>query len=379
MPFTFNGANPDEVFRRLLSEVQESKKPLRIVFAHEPESSAAAGLIAKILRAMDADFEFISDAFKIPLSNVKCLGINVSESLCRDCVMIRSSGITACSRVGHNYVIKYTSLTKGILSLISELEFITRDFKLTAAAAMLTKHTPRLVRGELSNSEAELLKSLAKEGLLSIEEGPPLIGWDPDNPCKALTFSIDVLIPSKFMRACGEGASIEEAALEVKANPSRFKTKLYLVRGRWVSRDLILAAYMLDWLTDTYGASAVSLAMINQSYIRLAAVGIMGMMKVLREVIDGLDRGRYERVSAGGRRYVVIEGVNPLQFSARVAEKSMRSAGLINDECVVIRYENELYVPASSLPQSVRAELASRDTDVCGGYFMLRDLRDLSG
>jgi len=376
LPFTFDGVNPDEVFRRLLSEAQETGGPLRIIAAHDPESSAAAGLVAKILKAMDVDFEFINDVFKIPLSDVKCLGINVPENICRDCVIIKSSGITACSRVGYNYVLKYTSLTKGVLSLVSELEFITRDFKLTAAAAMLTKHTPRMVRGELSNSEAELLSSLVNEGLVSVEEGPPLIGWDPSNPCKALTTSIDVLIPSKFMRKCGEGASVEEAALEVKADPARFRSKIYLVKGRWVSKDLIMAAYMMDWLTDVYGASAVFLTMINQAYLRLAAAGIMRMMSTLRDVIDNL--GRYGRVGVSGRKYLIVDDVNPTQFSATVAEKSIRSAGLIGDERLVIKHEGRFYVPASTLPQSVRMDLASRDVSVCGGYFTLRSLEELS-
>jgi len=376
VPFTFEGVNVEEVFRRTVSKARTDRRVVRIVMAHEPEAAVAAGLIAKVLRASDVEFEFITDLFKPVLDEAQVIGVNMPVNLFEGSVIFQSSTSTLFTRVGFNYVFKYASLASGVLDLVSEFELVTKDFKLTLAAAMLTEHTPRLEKGKLNSKEEELMSRLRDEGLIDILDAPPIMGWNGVGPSKAARTSIDVLVPSSFLKDDVKSVSPEEIASELGIKPEEFKDREYVVKTQWVTKDLMLAAYVLDWMCDTAGSESVALAMLTQSYVRWGAAGLLSSLPSLRQVINDLPE--YKRVKLGKKTWVIVDGVNPRKFSAAVAWKALRSSKLIKDpEMLVLEHNGEYFISARTLPQTMRIKLAEHGTPVAGGYYVVKNLKEI--
>ncbi len=377
MPFTFEGVNVEEVFRRTVSKARTDRRVVRIVMAHEPEAAVTAGLLAKVLRASDVEFEFITDLFKPVLDDAQVIGVNMPVNLFEGSVIFQSSTSTVFTRVGFNYIFKYASLALGVLDLVSEFELITKDFKLTLAAAVLTKRTPRLEKGGLNSKEEELMSRLKDDGLIDVVECPPIMGWSSVGPGKAVRTSIDVLVPSLFLKDEPKEVKPEEIASELGIKPEEFKGKEYVVKTQWVAKDLMLAAYALDWMSDAAGAESVALSMLNQSYVRWGAAGLLSSFPDLRRIINRLPE--YRRVRLSDRTWVIVDDVNPRRFSAVVAWKALRSSRLIKDpkEVLALEHNNEYFVSARILPQTTRIKLAERGTLVAGGYYVVKDLKEI--
>ncbi len=377
MPFTFEGVNVEEVFRRTVSKARTDKRVVRIVMAHEPEAAVTAGLLAKVLRASDVEFEFVTDLFKPVLDDAQVIGVNMPVSLFEGSVLFQSSTSTVFTRVGFNYVFKYASLALGVLDLVSEFELITKDFKLTLAAAVLAEHTPRLEKGRLNSKEEELMSRLKDDGLIDVVEGPPIMGWNSVGPRKAIRTSIDVLVPSTFLKNEPRDVRPEEIASELGIKPEEFKDREYVVKTQWVAKDLMLAAYALDWMSDVTGAESAALSMLNQSYIRWGVAGLFLSLPDLRKVINNLPE--YRRVRLGDLTWVIVNDVNPRRFSAVVAWKALRSSKLVkgSKEALALEHNNEYFVSARILPQAARIKLAERGIPVTGGYYMVKDLKEI--
>ena len=377
MPFTFEGVNVEEVFRRAVSKAKTEKRVVKITMAHDPEAAVAAGLIAKVLRASDLEFEFLTDLFKLVLDDAQTIGVNMPANIFEGSILFQSSTSTVFTRVGFNYVFKYASLALGVLDLVSEFELITKDFKLTLAAAVLAKHTPRLEKGELNSKEEELMRRLKEEGLIEVVEAPPIIGWSSVGPEKAVRTSIDVLIPSLFLKEALKEVKPENIASELGIKPEEFKDREYVVKTQWVAKDLMLVAYTLDWMSDVAGSESIALSMLNQSYVRWGTAGLLSSFPNLRKLISRLSE--YRKMKFGNRTYVIVDDVNPRRFSAVVAWKALRSSKLIKDptEVLVLEHGNEYYVSARTVPQTARIKLAERGVAVIGGYYVVRDLKEI--
>ncbi len=376
MPFTFDGVNAEEVLRRTLSEAIRSGRVIRLITAHEPEAAAASGLIAKVLRAEDIEFELMTDLREVIIDDAQVICVGLPPNQCKGCITINQSQTASFTRVGFNYVFKYRSLSKGVLDLISEFELVTKDYKLTLAAAMLTKYTPRLYSGGVRGGDAELIKQLSSEDIIEIKQSLPIIGWEVTNPEKAVAESIDVLIPSRFLRPTKK-VTVEELANEVGLSPQEFKDNAYIVKkGYWISRDLHQASYIIDWLTDTKGAEAVTASMINQAYLRWGAIGMMSSLKELRHIIDNIRS--YEVIKVGNARYLVLDDVDPHRFSATLASKSLRSAGVLDVANVLIKFEGSYYIPASGLNHELRVRILEKGGLCEGGYLVVKELQSLT-
>lgn len=377
MPFTFEGVNVEEVFRRTVSKAKTDKRAVRIVMAHDPEAAVTAGLIAKVLRASDLEFEFLTDLFKPVLDDAQVIGVNMPANIFEGSVLFQSSTSTVFTRVGFNYVFKYASLASGVFDLVSEFELITTDFKLTLAAAVLAKHTPRLEKGGLNSKEEELMSRLKEEGLIDVVEAPPIMGWSSVGPERAVRTSIDVLIPSLFLKEEPKEVKPEDIAPELGIKPEEFKDKEYVVKTQWIAKDLMFAAYTLEWMSDVAGSESIALSMLNQSYVRWGAVGLLSSLSDLRKLINRLSE--YRRMRLGSRTYVIVDDVNPRRFSVVVAWKALRSSKLIKDpnEVLVLEHSNEYYVSARTIPQTARIKLAERGVAVVGGYYVVRDLKEI--
>lgn len=377
MPFTFEGVNVEEVFRRTVSKAKTDKRAVRIVMAHDPEAAVTAGLIAKVLRASDLEFEFLTDLFKPVLDDAQVIGINMPANIFEGSILFQSSTSTVFTRVGFNYVFKYASLALGVLDLVSEFELITTDFKLTLAAAVLAKHTPRLEGGGLNSKERELMNRLKDEGLIDVVEAPPIMGWSSVGPERAVKTSIDVLVPSLFLKKEAKEIKPENIASELGIKPEEFKDKEYIVKTQWIAKDLMFAAYALDWMCDVAGSESIALSMLNQSYIRWGAVGLLSSFPDLRKIIGRLPE--YRRTRLGSRTYVIVDDVNPRRFSVVVAWKALRSSKLIRDpnEALVLEHGNEYYVSARTIPQVARIKLAERGVVAIGGYYVVKDLKEI--
>ncbi|GEM_PF-2106374 len=377
MPFTFEGVNVEEVFRRTVSKAKTDKRAVRIVMAHDPEAAVTAGLIAKVLRASDLEFEFLTDLFKPVLDDAQVIGINMPANIFEGSILFQSSTSTVFTRVGFNYVFKYASLALGVLDLVSEFELITTDFKLTLAAAVLAKHTPRLEGGGLNSKERELMNRLKDEGLIDVVEAPPIMGWSSVGPERAVKTSIDVLVPSLFLKKEAKEIKPENIASELGIKPEEFKDKEYIVKTQWIAKDLMFAAYALDWMCDVAGSESIALSMLNQSYIRWGAVGLLSSFPDLRKIIGRLPE--YRRTRLGSRTYVIVDDVNPRRFSVVVAWKALRSSKLIRDpnEVLVLEHGNEYYVSARTIPQVARIKLAERGVVAIGGYYVVKDLKEI--
>jgi len=377
VPFTFEGVNVEEVFRRTVSKAKTDKRAVRIVMAHDPEAAVTAGLIAKVLRASDLEFEFLTDLFKPVLDDAQVIGINMPANIFEGSILFQSSTSTVFTRVGFNYVFKYASLALGVLDLVSEFELITTDFKLTLAAAVLAKHTPRLEGGGLNSKERELMNRLKDEGLIDVVEAPPIMGWSSVGPERAVKTSIDVLVPSLFLKKEAKEIKPENIASELGIKPEEFKDKEYIVKTQWIAKDLMFAAYALDWMCDVAGSESIALSMLNQSYIRWGAVGLLSSFPDLRKIIGRLPE--YRRTRLGSRTYVIVDDVNPRRFSVVVAWKALRSSKLIRDpnEVLVLEHGNEYYVSARTIPQVARIKLAERGVVAIGGYYVVKDLKEI--
>ena len=117
--------------------------------------------------------------------------------------------------------------------------------------------------------------------------------------------------------------------------------------------------------------------MLNQSYIRWGVAGLLSSLPDLRRIINSLPE--YRRARLGDQTWVIVDDVNPRRFSAVVAWKALRSSKLVKDpkEVLALEHNNEYFVPARVLPQTARIKLAERGIPVTGGYYVVKDLREI--
>lgn len=371
MPLTFEGVNPEEVLRRLLSEAKTEGSLVQIITSHDPESAAVAGLVARMLKSSDIDFEIIPDAYEHQISEARVIGVNVSPSSCEGCVILQSASSNSAVRMRFNYLLRYSPLVAGALELVSEFDIVPKDVKALLAAASLWSHTPRIIRGKLNQREESFMKSLMEEGIIEFVEGPPIIGWAYLPKDKAVKYSIDALIPSRFMSDELEQVTAGDIIRELGLGEEDAKTKSFIVKTEWVTKDLFLANYVLQWIMDTTGFGGVCASVINKRYMMWGLYGLVASYKRIKDIVNDTLQSRDQ----GGKelRQVVVRA-DPAKVSATVLTKIFEGLGVLGSGGrVIIEWGGKYFVPLSVLSSDERKDLVSRG-ELLGGYAVQTEL-----
>ncbi len=371
MPLTFEGVNPEEVFRRLLSEAKTEDSLVQVITSHDPESAAVAGLIARILKSSDIDFEILSDAYEHQISDAKVIGVNVSPSSCEGCVILQSASSNSAVRMRFNYLLRYSPLVAGVLELASEFDIVPKDVKILLAVASLWGHTPRIIRGKLNSREESFMKSLMEDGIIEFVEGPPIIGWAYLPKEKAVKYSIDALIPSRFMNDELKQVAADDVIRELGLGEEDAKTRSFIVKTEWVTKDLFLANYVLQWLMDTAGFGSVCASVINKRYMMWGLYGLIHSYEKIKDIVNDVlqfkDQGK-EPIKQ------VVARADPTKVSATVLTKIFEGLRVLDlGGRVVIEWGGKYFVPLSILSSDERKDLVSRGK-LIGGYAALAEL-----
>jgi hypothetical protein len=76
----FEGVNAEETLRRILQWGREEKGLVRIISAGDPESAVAAGLIARLFKSSEIEFEilkYIPNISNAKVTDSKVIGVNI--------------------------------------------------------------------------------------------------------------------------------------------------------------------------------------------------------------------------------------------------------------------------------------------------------------
>ncbi|MCD6340458.1 MAG: hypothetical protein J7L51_00715, partial [Desulfurococcales archaeon] len=160
MPLDFRGSSASDVFREFIEDTKESENYVRIIIDYSIESAVIGGLICKALRDFEIGFELINDLLEIPLDATRQFLINTKVGKGGSALALMSSSINTVRKTSLGYVIESPVLEEKLLDMISEYVIVPREVKYMLASSILARHTPRILRGELSQSEEEFINKL---------------------------------------------------------------------------------------------------------------------------------------------------------------------------------------------------------------------------
>ena len=372
MPLNVRSLPAEDVFRNFLQEVKEKHERIRIITAPDPQSSSVAGLISRLLKTSEIEFELVSE-LNAPqyLAETRIIGINIPSKSCNNCLIFESGGSNLTFKVGNNYLFRYIVLTKGIIELISEFDIVPKEVKAILAATSLVNHLPRLKKGKLSEEESLFLRSLVDEGVLSLVKGPPIINWGVSPVAEAVRFSIDVLLPSKFMNKEVGKIDANSISAELGIPKESLVTNNYIIKPEIGIKDLYMASYVSLYFSDTIGPEGLASSLINTGFWSWGCYRLTQMYPLIKSILESMENNRVEKKNG----YLLIKG-DPSRVSASVISKVIEGISNKAKLRASLEWRGKYYIPISFLSRSERQFYLSKG-ELWRGYFRISDLEEI--
>ncbi len=370
------GLTSSEAIRRFIDEVKESRKLIRIITSYDLESLTASAMLGKMLKYLDIPFEILPDYEKAPLSSdVKVLGVNILASECDECLILQTSATEAVSKVKYNLVLRYTSLLPGVLDLVSEFGPVSKETKVLALSSLLSKYLPRVKAPTLNERERSFLEILKEDGVVEVFKDFTLIGASYLPPQMALSYSLDIFVPSKYLSENIE-SSLSKISKDFNIPPDKLRSEVYLTKFDFFTRDVYMITYMLIWLADVKGFHKLLTSLFNNTLLRYEYMDFLNSIKYLREVVDSIVDSRGQNVKTV--KNIAVVSAEPTKVSSNILHKVLLSLNLINQGKNFLAFENlkKYYIPLTALSASKRQLLAQKGV-IIGGYLELSDLTEV--
>ena len=240
------------------------------------------------------------------------------------------------------------------------------------ASSILARHTPRILRGELSQNEEEFINKLEDENLIKRIKGPMIIGWGYLQPDEAVKYSVDLFIPRFFMRDASGELSDDVIARELGVRKDKIVGTNYMIKQDWCMKDLYYLAYTMMCVVDEVGIEGMVAVVLNPSTIVWHALKMYEYLRKLKAAIDEYLAGNWE--SKGKFKVMHIKNPPPLSMLTRL----LQGIGKIRqDEVVVNETGGKVRVPLQVLTRKGREELRTRAV-IEKGYAVLSSADALS-
>ncbi|MCD6428144.1 MAG: hypothetical protein J7L12_00835 [Desulfurococcales archaeon] len=372
MPLDFRGSNASDVFREFIEDTKETENYVRVIIDYSIESAVLGGLLCKALREFEIGFELINNLFEIPLDATRQLLINTKAGKGGSSLALMSSSINTVRKTSLGYIIESPVLEEKLLDVISEYVIVPREIKYMLASSILARHTPRILRGELSQNEEEFINKLEDENLIRKVRGPMIIGWGYLQPEEAVKYSVDLLIPRYFMRETSGEVSDDTIARELGVSKERIVGTNYVIKQDWCIKDLYYLAYTMMCIVDEEGIEGLVAAVLNPSTMVWHALKMYEYLGKLRAAIDEYLAGNWE--SKGKFKVMHLKNPPPLSMLTRVLQGIGRMG---QDEVVVNEAGGKVSVPLQVLTRRGREELRTRAV-IEKGYAVLSSADVLS-
>ncbi len=372
MPLDFRGSNASDVFREFIEDAKESDNYVRVIIDYSVESAVIGGLLCKALREFEIGFELINDLLEIPLDATRQFLINTKAGKGGNALALMSSSVNTVRKTSLGYVIESPVLEEKMLDVISEYIIVPREIKYMLASSILARHTPRILRGELSQNEEEFINKLEDENLIKRIKGPMIIGWGYLQPDEAVKYSVDLFIPRFFMRDASGELSDDVIARELGVSKDKIVGTNYMIKQDWCMKDLYYLAYTMMCVVDEVGIEGMVAVVLNPSTIVWHALKMYEYLRKLKAAIDEYLAGNWE--SKGKFKVMHIKNPPPLSMLTRV----LQGIGKIRqDEVVVNETGGKVRVPLQVLTRKGREELRTRAV-IEKGYAVLSSADALS-
>lgn len=372
MPLDFRGSSASDVFREFIEDTKESENYVRVIIDYSIESAVIGGLICKALREFEIGFELINDLLEIPLDATRQFLINTKVGKGGSALALMSSSINTVRKTSLGYVIESPILEEKLLDMISEYVIVPREAKYMLASSILARHTPRILRGELSQSEEEFINKLEDENLVKKVKGPMIIGWGYLQPEIAVRYSVDLLIPRYFMRDVSGELSSDVIAKELGVSRENVMGTNYVIKQDWCIKDLYYLAYTMMCIVDEEGIEGLVAAVLNPSTMVWHALKMYEYLGKLRVAIDEYLAGNWE--NKGKFKILHIKDPPPLSMLTR----ALQGIGKIrHDEVVANEAGGKVSVPLQVLTRKDREELRTKAV-IEKGYAVLPSADALS-
>ncbi len=372
MPLDFRGSNASDVFREFIEDTKGSENYVRIIIDYSIESAVIGGLLCKALREFEIGFELINDLLENPLDATRQFLINTKADKGGNALALMSSNINTVRKTSLGYVIESPVLEEKLLDVISEYIIVPREIKYMLASSILARHTPRILRGELSQNEEEFINKLEDENLIKKIKGPMIIGWGYLQPEEAVKYSVDLLIPRYFMRDTSGELSDDVVAKELGVSKEKIVGTNYMIKQDWCIKDLYYLAYTMMCVVDEEGIEGLVAAVLNPSTMVWHALKMYEYLGKLKTAIDEFLAGNWE--SKGKFKVMHVKNPPPLSMLTKVLQ-GMGKIG--QDEVVVNETGGKVSVPLQVLTRKGREELRTRAV-IEKGYAILSSADVLS-
>ena len=372
MPLDFRGSNASDVFREFIEDTKGSENYVRIIIDYSIESAVIGGLLCKALREFEIGFELINDLLENPLDATRQFLINTKADKGGNALALMSSNINTVRKTSLGYVIESPVLEEKLLDVISEYIIVPREIKYMLASSILARHTPRILRGELSQNEEEFINKLEDENLIKKIKGPMIIGWGYLQPEEAVKYSVDLLIPRYFMRDTSGKLSDDVVAKELGVSKEKIVGTNYMIKQDWCIKDLYYLAYTMMCVVDEEGIEGLVAAVLNPSTMVWHALKMYEYLGKLKTAIDEFLAGNWE--SKGKFKVMHVKNPPPLSMLTKVLQ-GMGKIG--QDEVVVNETGGKVSVPLQVLTRKGREELRTRAV-IEKGYAILSSADVLS-
>jgi len=372
LPLDFRGSNASDVFREFIEDTKGSENYVRIIIDYSIESAVIGGLLCKALREFEIGFELINDLLENPLDATRQFLINTKADKGGNALALMSSNINTVRKTSLGYVIESPVLEEKLLDVISEYIIVPREIKYMLASSILARHTPRILRGELSQNEEEFINKLEDENLIKKIKGPMIIGWGYLQPEEAVKYSVDLLIPRYFMRDTSGELSDDVVAKELGVSKEKIVGTNYMIKQDWCIKDLYYLAYTMMCVVDEEGIEGLVAAVLNPSTMVWHALKMYEYLGKLKTAIDEFLAGNWE--SKGKFKVMHVKNPPPLSMLTKVLQ-GMGKIG--QDEVVVNETGGKVSVPLQVLTRKGREELRTRAV-IEKGYAILSSADVLS-
>ena len=371
MPFNFEAIQPEEVLRNFLQSVRREGSIVRVVASPDPVSAGIAGLMARLLKSLEIDFELSSSIKEITqISEERVLGINIPPRGCNGCIIIEEGDSDAFFKAGTNRILRYALLQKGAHDLVSEFDIVPKNIKALLAATLTTKHIPRLRSEEFLKPELTYLRELTQEGILKEMNVPPVMGWGILPIDEAVKLSIDALIPEFFMREDLKGIGLDDISKALGIPKDKLLRKSFKIEVDLGIDDLFMAAYTALYLMDTLGPEGLSSSFINTRFWRWGVYWVGLHRKLIKEILNSIIS---EEAEVKGK-YLIVKA-DPSRTSATLIEKVLR--GVFKDfsqKGVVLEWKGNYYLPLKTSSELDSKSLKELKHKLWRGYVKVSDI-----
>jgi len=371
VPFNFESIRPDEVFREFLQAVRREGSLVRVITAPDPVSAGVAGLIARLLKSIELDFELSTSIKALPkIGDERVIGINIPVKGCAECILIEEGSSNSFFKAGSNKILRYALIQKGVHDLVSEFGIVTKRVKSLLAATLITKYIPRLRRGEVKGLELDYLRELCREGVLKEVKTPPIIGWGILPDTEAVKLSIDALIPEFFMSSDLRSISLDDISRGLGIPKGELMWRNFRIETDLGIDEIYLAGYTALYLMDTLGFEGLSSSYINTRFWRWGVYWVGLHRKLLKSLIGSIRSGDAEVTN----QYLVVKA-DPSKTSATLIQKVLE--GVFKDlkyKGVVLEWGGNYYIP-QGLIRSERINVGEGlKSGLWRGYLRTKDL-----